>query len=78
MFRNVNKVKSQINQIVKIDYLTIMSHKHANNLICNEEKMITESLKETINNNKIELLRNNDEIEWLNKMSIDHANCKYN
>ena len=77
MLRAINKVKSQI---TKLDYLTVMSHKHAHNLVCNEDKMISLSLKEQANiyNKQSLKIHKNDDIEWLTKMSIDHANNKYN
>ncbi len=75
MFRAISQVK---NNLKKIDYWTIMSHKHANNLVCNEEKLIQQSLNEINKIHKPVILSNNpydlNEIEWLNKMSIIHAN----
>ena len=48
MFRAVGKIKNSFN---KLDNLTIMSHKHANNLVCDEDKMISKSLKLLKNKN---------------------------
>ncbi len=76
--RAINQIK---NNFKKIDYWTIMSHKHANNLVCNEDKLIQQSLNEINKIHKIHkpiIISNNpydlNEIEWLNKMAIIHAN----
>jgi hypothetical protein len=75
MFRTVSKIRYTT---TKLDYLTIVSHKHAYNLVCNEEKMISESIKLSKNKNPINTSNSKHmdkyEIEWLNKMSLAHSN----
>ncbi len=50
----------------KIDYYTVLSLKHAFNLYVDDEKLVKNSVK---NKNS----DYDDEIEWLNKKSIQHA-----
>lgn len=58
------------------DYHSMMAFKHAHNLVQNEERLILTSLKQRpINNLKKTqpIVITNDEIEWLNKLSIKQS-----
>ena len=62
-----------------IDYLTLMSYRHAHNLVINEEKAIIKSLRKQYSNTKpnISVVPNIstsfDEIKWLHEMSIKQS-----
>ena len=66
-----------------IDYLTLMSYKHAHNLVINEERAIIKSLKSQTNkptytnfpnvkSNKI-IVFDSKENDWLHQMSIKQS-----